>query len=244
MEWLVSPFKPLSVLVSNPYAILFAVLCVSITLLSSFLSLRNWKRRLTNDFTAVMVYFLLFFLLLLVIPMAIILLFRMAPLSLGIGIGNWRLGIILGCAGLVLTLAGLASGSRDLALQEFYPFSKQAMKSPGRFVLYESAYVVLYYLAWELTFRGVMLFGLMALLPSNFAGVLTAILLQTIVSTVFHIGHPDSEILGALIFGLLSGFVTAAAGSFLYALVLHALVGVLNDTVMYRRSTRARRLAR
>jgi uncharacterized membrane protein YdjX (TVP38/TMEM64 family) len=89
-----------------------------------------------------------------------------------------------------------------------------------------------------------MLFGLLALLPPTLAGVLVAVLLQTVVSTVFHIGHPDSEVLGAFIFGLLSGLVTAAAGSFLYALVLHALAGILNDSVMYRRSARARRLAR
>jgi hypothetical protein len=244
MEWLFSPFKPLSVLISNPYAALFFVLCVSFMLLSSFLSMRNWKRRLPGDFTAVMVYFLCLFVLLLAVPLAIILLDGMAPASLGMGIGNWRLGIVLGLAGLVLTLAGLASGWRDPAMREFYPFSKEAMKSPGRFVVYESAYVVLYYLAWEFTFRGVLLFGLMALLSPTLAGVMTAILIQTIVSTVFHIGHPDSEVLGAFIFGLLSGLVTAAAGSFLYALVLHASAGILNDFVMYRRSARARRLAR
>ncbi len=244
MEWLFSPFKPLSALMTNPYASLFSVLCVSFTLLSSFLSMRSWKRRCAGDFSAVMAYFLVFFLLLLVIPIAVILLYRMAPSSVGMGIGNWRLGIVLGLGGLVLTLAGLASGWRDPALQEFYPLSKEAMKSPGRFVFYESAYFVLYYLPWELTFRGVMLFGLLALLPPTLAGVLTAILLQTIVSTVFHIGHPNSEIAAAFIFGLLSGLVTAAAGSFLYALVLHASAGILNDSVMYRRSARARRLAR
>jgi len=244
MELLFSTFKPVSVVISSPFASLFAVLCLSFMLLSSFLSMRNWKRRFDSDFSAVMVYFLCFFLLLLAIPLAIVLLYRIAPSSLGAGIGNWRLGIFLGLGGLLLTFAGLVSGWRDPAMQEFYPFSKEAMKSPGQFVVYESAYVVLYYIAWEFTFRGVLLFGLLALLPPTLTGVLTAILLQTIISTVFHIGHPDSEILGAFIFGLLSGLVTAAAGSFLYALVLHASAGILNDSVMYRRSTRARRLAR
>jgi len=244
MELLFSTFKPVSVVMSSPYASLFAVLCLSFMLLSSFLSMRNWKRRFDSDFSAVMVYFLCFFLLLLAIPLAIILLYRIAPASLGAGVGNWRLGILLGLGGLLLTLAGLVSGWRDPAMQEFYPFSKEAMKSPGQFVVYESAYVLLYYVAWEFTFRGVLLFGLLALLPPTLTGVLAAILLQTIISTVFHIGHPDSEILGAFIFGLLSGLVTAAAGSFLYALVLHASAGILNDFVMYRRSTRARRLAR
>jgi membrane protease YdiL (CAAX protease family) len=244
MEWLLSPFKPLSVLVSNPYASLFAALCVSFTLLSSALGIRSWKRRLPGDFGAVMLYFVGFFLLLLALPLAIILLHGMAPSRFGMGIGDWRLGIILGLAGLLLTLLGLFTGWRDPAMQEYYPFSKEALASPGRFVLYETAYLVLYYLAWEFTFRGVMLFGLLALLPPTLPGVLIAILIQTIVSTVFHIGHPDSEITGALIFGLLAGLVTAAAGSFLYALVLHALAGIVNDSVMYRRSARARRLAR
>jgi hypothetical protein len=244
MEWLFSPFKPLSVLMSNPYASLFSVLCLSFLLLSSFLSMRNWKRRCADDFNGVMVYFLCFFVLLLAIPLVVILLYRMAPASFGIGIGNWRLGIALGLAGLVLTLAGLAGGWRDPAMQQYYPFSKEAMKSPGRFVLYESAYVVLYYLAWEFTFRGVMLFGLLVLLPPTLPGVLIAVVVQTAVSTVFHMGHPDSEILGAFIFGVFAGLVTAATGSFLYALVLHASVGILNDSVMYRRSVRVRRLER
>jgi len=239
MDWLFSPFKPLSVLISNPHASLFAAFCVSFTLLSSFLSLRSWKRRVPGDYAAVMLYFVGFFLLLLALPLAIILLHGMAASSFGMGIGDWRLGIILGFAGLLLTLLGLFTGWRDPAMQEYYPFSKEALASPGRFVLYESAYLVLYYLAWEFTFRGVMLYGLLALLPPTLPGLLIAILIQTVVSTVFHIGHPDSEILGAFIFGLFAGLVTAAAGSFLYALVLHASAGILNDTVMYRRSARA-----
>jgi hypothetical protein len=242
MGWLIAPFKPLSVLVSNPYASLFCALCVAFTLLPSFLSIRSWKKRRVGDFTAVMLYFACFFLLLLALPLAIILLHGMAASSFGVGIGDWRLGLILGAGGLLLTLGGLFTGWRDPAMQEFYPFSKEAMAGPGRFVLYESAYLLLYYLAWEFTFRGVMLFGLLALLPPTLPGVLIAVLVQTVVSTVFHIGHPDSEILGAFIFGLLAGLVTAAAGSFLYALVLHASAGVLNDCVMYRRSARARRL--
>lgn len=248
MEWLFVPFRPLSVLLSNPYASLFCALCLSFTLLSSVLSIRAWKGRMPGDFTSVMLYFGSFFALLFALPLAIILIYGKASgvllSSFGMAIGNWRLGVTLGAAGLPVILLGLIAGVRDPTLREYYPFSKQAMASPRRFVLYESAYLVLYYLAWEFTFRGIMLFGLLALLPSGLPGVLIAVVVQTVVSTVFHIGHPDSEILGAFIFGVFAGLVTAATGSFLYALVLHALAGILNDSVMYRRSVRARRLER
>jgi hypothetical protein len=246
MEWLFESVTPLSALFRNPYASLFCALCLSFTLLSSALSMRAWKGRMTGDFASVMLYFCSFFALLFALPLAVILIYGKAsgivPSSFGLAIGSWKSGVILGAAGLPFILLGLFAGARDPAMQEYYPFSRQAMESPGRFVLYESAYLVLYYMAWEFTFRGVMLFGLLSMLPPTPAGVLIAVAVQTVVSTVFHIGHPDSEILGAFIFGVFAGLLTAATGSFLYALVLHASAGILNDSLMYRRFVRARRL--
>jgi hypothetical protein len=67
---------------------------------------------------------------------------------------------------------------------------------------------------------------------------------QTFLSIVYHIGHPSSEVVGAFLSGILAGIVTAATGSFLYALFHHALVGILNDYLMYRGLSRRRRLGR
>jgi hypothetical protein len=248
MEWLLEPFMPLSALLRNPYASLFCALCLSFTLLSSALSMRAWKRLMPGDFASVMLYFGSFFALLFALPLVIILIYGkgsgVAPSSFGMAIGNWRLGLIFVAAGVPFMVLGLIAGVRDPAMREYYPFSRQAMSSPERFVLYESAYLVLYYLAWEFTFRGVMLFGLLVMLPPTLPGILIAVVVQTVVSTVFHLGHPDSEILAAFVFGVFAGLVTAATGSFLYALVLHASAGILNDSLLYRRFVRARRLER
>jgi membrane protease YdiL (CAAX protease family) len=122
-----------------------------------------------------------------------------------------------------------------------YPFSKEAMDTPGRFVLYELAYVAFYYVAWEFAFRGVVLFSLLAFLPRTIPGVAVAILVQTFLSTIYHIGHPHSEVVGAFILGIVAGAATVVTGSILYGFLYHALAGVLNDSLAYRRLARARR---
>ncbi|MGA2765695.1 MAG: CPBP family intramembrane glutamic endopeptidase [Spirochaetia bacterium] len=249
MGWLEAPAKAVLSFFTDPYAALFCALGVSFMLLSSVLNIRTLKkRRAPDDFTPVMMYFGSFFLLLFILPLAIILLTGRSagifPWSVGLQLGNWKLGLILAAVILPISLAGVFVGTRDPAIREYYPFSKQAMATPGRFVLYESAYLVFYYLSWEFTFRGVLLFCMLALLPHTIQGIVVAIMVQTFLSIVYHIGHPSSEVVGAFLSGILAGIVTAATGSFLYALFHHALVGILNDYLMYRGLSRRRRLGR
>lgn len=121
---------------------------------------------------------------------------------MGLGPGNWRLGLTLTAVFLPLTAVGLLLGINDPGLKKYYPFSKEAMSSPGKFVIYESAYLVLYYLPWEFTFRGVIVFSLLALLPHTVPGLVVVVMVSTFLSTIYHIGHPSSEVLGAFILGL------------------------------------------
>jgi hypothetical protein len=186
--------------------------------------------------------------LLFILPLAVIV-FRgaptgISPLSMGLGPGNWRLGLTLTVVFLPFMLLGLLLGINDPELRKYYPFSKEAMSSPGKFVLYESAYLVLYYLPWEFTFRGVVIFSLLALLPHTVPGLVMVVMVSTFLSTIYHIGHPNSEVLGAFILGLIAGTVTAITGSFLYVLFQHALVGILNDCIAYRGRMRMQRLGR
>ena len=67
-----------------------------------------------------------------------------------------------------------------------------------------------------------------------------AILVQTFLSTIYHIGHPDSEVVGAFLLGLVAGSAAVVTGSILYGLFAHAVVGVLNDYLAYRRLARTR----
>jgi len=248
MQWLTSAAATAVTILADPYAVLFSALGISFLLLSSVLNIRNLMRDASHDFRPVMTYFACVFVFFFLVPLTVVILrggsVGLSPWSAGLGLGNWRLGLILTVALLPLSLLGLFFGLRDPALREHYPFSKEAMSGPARFIVYESAYLVLYYLPWEFTFRGVILFSLLALLPHTVPSLVVVVMVSTFLSTIFHIGHPNSEVLGAFILGVIAGSITAITGSFLYVLFHHALVGILNDCVAYRGRVRKQRLGR
>jgi hypothetical protein len=248
MEWLTLAEATAGSILADTYAVLFVSLGISFVLLSSVLNIRNLMRNAAGDFTPVMTYFVSVFGLLFLLPFAVIV-FQgahtgISPLSMGLGPGNWRLGLIFTAVFLPFSFLGLLLGTNDPDLRKYYPFSKEAMSSPGKFILYESAYLVLYYLPWEFTFRGVVIFSLLALLPHTVPALVMVVMVSTFLSTIYHIGHPNSEVLGAFILGLIAGTITAITGSFLYVLFQHALVGILNDCIAYRGRIRMQRLGR
>jgi hypothetical protein len=193
-----------------------------------------------------MLYFSSFFVLMFLFPLALVLVdgprVGMYPWTLGMRVGDWRTGLTMFAFTIPLVVLSVVMGSNDPELRRQYPFSKEALQKPGRFVAYEFSYVALYYLAWEFAFRGVVLFGLLAFLPHTIPGIAVAIMVQTFLSTIYHIGHPHSEVIGAFVLGLGAGAATVVTGSFLYSLLFHALIGVLNDCLAYRRLARARQL--
>jgi hypothetical protein len=232
-------------IVSDPYAVLFCCIGVALLLLSSVLNVRTLMRRSRSDYAAAMGYFACFFALMFVLPMALVLIdgprFGMYPWTLGLQIGEWRIGLTMLAIFVPVLATSVLLGSRDPELRRQYPFSKEALRGPVRFALYEAAYVLWYYLAWEFAFRGVVLFGLLAFLPVTIPGVAVAIMVQTFLSTIYHIGHPHSEVLGAFLLGLVSGTAAVVTGSIFYGLLFHAVIGVLNDCIAYRRLARERR---
>ncbi len=237
MEWFSSAISTAASILADPYAPLFCVLGISFLLLSSVLNIRTLLKSATGDFKPVMAYFASVFGLFFLLPLAVILLKGapgVTPWAMGLQLGNLRLGLILTAVFLPFSLFGLFVGTRDPVLREHYPFSKEAMSGPGRFVLYELSYLVLYYLPWEFTFRGVIMFSLLALLPHTVSALVIVVMISTFLSTIYHIGHPSSEVLGAFILGVVAGTVTALTGSFLYALFHHALIGIPLDCIAYR----------
>lgn len=242
MEWFSSAVARTLSILADPYAPLFCVLGISFLLLSSVLNIRTLLKNASSDFRPVMTYFASVFGLLFLLPLLVMLLkggsAGVTPRSMGLGLGNLRLGLILTAVFLPLTLVGLFIGTKDPVLRDHYPFSKEAMSSPGRFVVYEISYLVLYYLPWEFTFRGVVVFSLLALLPHTAAAFVIVVMVSTFLSTIYHIGHPSSEVLGAFVLGVLAGTVTALTGSFLYALFHHALAGIPLDCIAYRNRVR------
>ena len=93
--------------------------------------------------------------------------------------------MLLAAAGLPIALVVGFIGSRDPAMQIQYPLSKEACADPRRFVRFEIAYFVLYYVPWEFVFRGLLFFPLVPLI-----GLIPALAVQTIISTLYHFGHP------------------------------------------------------
>jgi membrane protease YdiL (CAAX protease family) len=225
----------------DPYAALFCLLGVSFTLLVSLLSLPSFKRRFPGDFSAVMAYFASFFILLFALPLAYLgARGEPAPWMLGIRLGDWRLGGILCLIALPVSFLVSYIGSRDPDIKGRYPYSRESMLRMSLFIVYEASYLLFYYVAWEFAFRGVMLFSLAALLPRTLGGAVVAVMCQTLLSTVFHIGHPDSEIGAALLAGIVFGVIAMATGSILYTIFIHALIGILQDCLIYRAQSRSR----
>ncbi len=215
-------------------AVVFAWLAVAFGLMMTVFHHRRLAAKLPDD-RAYYRYFVLFFGVFMAVPLLIVVLGSAEPgrflaAMAGFKPGKWRLGLPLAAAGIPFCLLAAFVGSRDPVMQAQYPFSKLACASAGKFAAFEAAYVVLYYVAWEFLFRGILFFPLVPWL-----GLVPALAIQTALSTLYHFGHPDSEVFAALGAGFLFGAVAYATGSFFYTIFLHALVGVSTDVFLYRR---------
>ncbi|MGB8952925.1 MAG: CPBP family intramembrane glutamic endopeptidase [Candidatus Aminicenantales bacterium] len=214
-------------------AVLLLYLSLAFTLM---LTVFNYRRLLKkyDDFRAFLLYFGFFFLTLMAVPCLIVLISAEAPLqylkAIGFSTGRSGLGLLLMAAAVPVALLAALVGSRDPVMKRQYPFSKSACSSLQKFIGYETAYLLLYYLTWEFVFRGVLFFPFI-----SSSGLLAALSLQTLLSTLYHIGHPDTEIFASLGAGFIFGLVAYWTGSFLYTVFIHALVGISNDTFLYFR---------
>lgn len=190
--------------------------------------------------------FLLSFLVLGALPLAAALALGERPAGLGLRwprplSRRWVFPLLLA----VVVLGSLA-GAYNAPIYGYYPYSRTLTESrPGGvagFLLHAVLYVPLYYLPWELLFRGILVFPLLRLLEgrgeAGFQPSLLAVAcLQALPSTLLHFGHPWSETLAALPFGLAAGWLALATGSILPGLALHAAAGLFLDLfILLRRA--------
>lgn len=170
--------------------------------------------------------FVVFFILMFVIPAIIVrFIFKKQLKDFGFGWGDVKYGLILTIICLIVLIVPLiyfASGMESIRME--YPLAKILLTHQEWLFGYELAYVVFYYTAWEFFFRGFLLFGL-----KDRFGNMNAVLIQTISSSLVHIGKPEGEIIGSLIVGIIFGAIALRTRSIWYVFILHSAIGVLTD---------------
>jgi membrane protease YdiL (CAAX protease family) len=141
----------------------------------------------------------------------------------GIQIGDWKFWLpATGILGIIMIGMGYLS-SKDPHFIAEYPLYKGAGASWQMFVLHSVGYL-LFYIGWETFFRGLMQHAL-----SPRFGVWGAILVQTAISCIVHIGKPTAEIYGAIFGALVWGILVYRSRSILPAILTHWMLGLSLD---------------
>lgn len=134
-------------------------------------------------------------------------------------------------------------GTFDPGMQAEYPlFEKGAVTTWGGFIVYELVYF-LFFIVIEFIFRGYLLFGLHGIEdvkslketkgakgPLVFG--LYAILIQMLAYTMWHIGKPVPEYMGALVWGVAVAAVALRISSIWPIIIVHWVLNVFVDLVM------------
>ncbi|MBN1835922.1 MAG: CPBP family intramembrane metalloprotease, partial [Spirochaetales bacterium] len=213
--------------------------------------------RLPGDLAAYAWRFLLSFGLLGVLPFLAALALGETPRSLGL---RWpRRPFPWGFFGLFVAVMLLAGwmGGRNPQTAAYYPYSRTllqrfAARDFRLFPLHALLYTGMYYLPWELFFRGILLLPFLRLVerargvdgrpgvgpPGSRVdpALFTAACLQVVPSVMLHYHHPLPEVIVSLPFAVALGYLVLRTRSILPAVALHALVGVGQDLVISLRA--------
>jgi membrane protease YdiL (CAAX protease family) len=157
-----------------------------------------------------------------IVPLAIVtLIFRESGRDYGLRLGNWKFGLLfIAVTFPIIAAVSLYPATKIPEMRIFYPIDKGAALSISAFLQLELPSAILL-LGWEFLFRGFMIFGL-----RDRVGSWLAICIQTIPSTLWHIGLPWGVTFGALIGGVMFGFLAVRTKSILWPLLLHYLIWV------------------
>jgi membrane protease YdiL (CAAX protease family) len=144
----------------------------------------------------------------------------------GIGIGAGDLGFTLKMLGFCLPFIVLPAvwiTASDPEIRAEYPLAVGLAGSTSLLLLYEACYL-LYYVGWEVFYRGLLVLGL-----EKRIGPFAAVGVSTLVSTAIHYGKPQGEIWAAAIAGFLLGWLVLRTRSLIGPFVFHAAAGVMTD---------------
>ncbi len=149
----------------------------------------------------------------LIIPLALLLLFRVSPATYGFRWGDWRRGLLLTVGGCALVAPLLWWAAQIPSVNAYYG---DIWRQSGWGGVVSWAVQDLF--GWEFFFRGFLLFTF-----AEIAGP-WAILLQAILFTFGHLSKPELEVLSCIAGGSAFGWVAWKTQSFLYPFLIHLFV--------------------
>jgi membrane protease YdiL (CAAX protease family) len=189
-------------------------------------TLSGWLSLGKDDFSAEVYFTLAAAVLFVLIPLLLIkFVLRENAAAYGWQKGDWRYG---GYAFLLLAPIFVLSGGWSAFDPEFgqqYPMF--GAEGGWQAVTRHLTLYLVFYGCWEFFFRGFLLFGL--------RGTMTdwnAVLIQTTISALLHIGKPTAEIYGSIIGGIIWGILAIRTKSLWGIIVLHWLLGATVDVVL------------
>ena len=158
-----------------------------------------------------------------VLPVALLVgVFRRKPSDVGLGLGDWKLALLLTAAYLPLVVVGtwfLSAGDGFLAQ---YPHHDPAARDWSLFLIYE-AFFLFYWIGWEYLWRGFVLFG------TRHTFGIHAIIVQALPFAVLHFTKPFAEGLLSIVGAVALGALVWRCRSFWIAVPIHAAQMLILD---------------
>ncbi|MDE2835005.1 MAG: CPBP family intramembrane metalloprotease [Bacteroidota bacterium] len=148
--------------------------------------------------------------------------FRQRPAAVGLGLGDWRLALIICALYIPLVIVGTWFLSDSAEFQASYPHLRDATLSWRVFVLYHGAFLM-YWLGWEYLWRGFVLFG-----TAHTFG-LHALFIQAVPFALLHVHKPLPELVLSMVGGLALGVLVWRCRSFWIAVPIHAVQMLVLD---------------
>jgi len=151
--------------------------------------------------------------------------------DLGLGLGRWREGLGWLAVGVPLAIVAGRFAASQTGMQAVYPLDPAVSPSPAAFVPYALS-AFLYFGAWEVLFRGVLLFGLAARF-----GAANANVTQSALAATAHFGRALNETFAALPGSLVFGLVALRTRSVWYVALIHWTLGMSMEWCLLARQT-------
>jgi hypothetical protein len=180
------------------------------------------------DFWQYIWQFCMSFLLFFVIPLLLIkYYFKEEKRDYGFQWGNKKFNLIWTLIGFAL-LPAFFFLSNDPALLREYPLTKLIVGNIELIIAFNLAYFI-YYIGFEFIFRAYLQFGLKTE-DIRKKGIIIILIIQTIITTLFHIGKPMTEIVAAAAVGPIFGYLTLRGKSFIWpVLIFHYAIGIITN---------------